>query len=379
MIERAYKYRLYPNKQQQVLLANHFGAVRWIFNYGLQRKIEEYQKHKKQLSCFQIMNELPELKKKKETKWLKEVNAQSLQMALRQLDNAYTAFFRKQNKFPNFKSRKSKQSFSIPQGNKIDWKNNKAIFIKLGGIKAKFDRQFNGHIIRATISKNKVNQYFVSYIVREDIKLPKPKKIKEKTTLGIDLGITNFATLSDGRKIENPRYLKNSEQRLKVIQRRASKKQKGSSNRKKANFRVAKLFNKINNQRSDFIHKLTYSLTHESQVETIAIENLNVNGMMKNHYLAKSIADTSWSEFVRQLKYKCNWYGLNLIQIGRFEPSSKLCSCGYVNENLKLSDRKWTCPKCGQKNDRDILAANNIKKFALSGRLAPVEPVELSH
>ena len=375
-MNKGYKYRIYPNKNQQVLLEKHFGATRWIFNYGLQRKIEKYQKEKKSLSCFQISKELPELKKKNE--WLKEINAQSLQMSLRSLDNAYTAFFKKHNKFPRFKTKKGRQAFSIPQGNKIDWENRKASFFKLGKIKIRVDRKFEGKILKATISRNNINQYFVSYTVEEDIKLPKPKKIKEKTTIGIDLGIKDFAILSNGKKIKNPKYLKNSEQRLKVLQKRLSRKKKGSQNRKKARFRVAKLYNKISNQRSNFLHNFTYQLTHDSQVDTIAIENLNVKGMMKNHHLAKAIADVSWGEFVKQLTYKCKWYGKNLLVIGRFEPSSKMCSCGYINHDLKLSDREWVCPKCGRKHDRDILAANNIKKFALSPLLKRVEPVELS-
>lgn len=377
MIQRSYKYRIYPNKQQQILLEKHFGATRWIFNYGLQRKIEKYQKEKKNLSCFEIAKEIPKLKKKKETGWLKEVNAQSLQMALRNLDNAYTNFFKKYNKFPKFKSKKDKQTFSIPQGNKIDWDKKKVSFIKIGAIKAKIDRRFNGKILKATISKNKINQYFVSYTVEENIKLPKPKKIKEKTTIGIDLGIKHFAVLSNGKKIENPKYILKFEKRLKVLQRRLSRKKKGSQNRKKAKLKLAKLYNKINNQRLNFLHNLTYQLTHDSQVDTIAIENLNIAGMMKNHHLAKSIADVSWGEFIRQLSYKCKWYGKNLLIIGRFSPSSKMCSCGYVNKELKLSDRKWTCPQCKTTHDRDILAANNIKKFALSPLLRRGEPVEL--
>ena len=379
MIEKGYKYRLYPNKEQQQILEQHFGATRWIFNYGLERKIQVYQKDKSQISCFQIANELPKLKKQKETEWLKEINAQSLQMSLRQLDNAYTAFFRKQNKFPNFKSKKSKQTFSIPQGNKIDWENKKAQFIKLGAIKIKIDRQFYGRIIRATISKNNINQYFVSYCVESEEIVKKPKKVKEKTTIGIDLGIKIFAALSDGRKIENPKYLKKSEQRLKILQRRLSKKQKGSKNRKKAVYKVAKLHNKIKNQRLNFLHNITAQLVRDNQTDTYAIEDLNIAGMVRNHHLAQAISDASWSEFIRQLSYKSRWFGKNLLIIGRFEPSSKMCSCGYINGNLTLADRDWTCPKCNQLNDRDLLAARNIKHFALSGRLSPVVPVELSH
>ncbi|PIS39252.1 MAG: transposase [Candidatus Nealsonbacteria bacterium CG08_land_8_20_14_0_20_38_20] len=379
-MERAYQYRIYPNKKQRVLLEKHFGATRWLFNYGLQRKIETYQKTGRNISCFELSKELPNLKSQKETEWLKEINAQSLQMSLRALDNAFVRFFRKKKGFPNFKSKKNKykQSFSIPQGNRINFKKRKASFIKIGEIKIRIDRQFKDKIIKATISKNKINQFFVSYIVDENIKPPKPKPIKEKTTIGIDLGLNYFAVLSNGKRIKNPKYLKKSEQRLRVLQRRLSRKKKGSNKREKVKFKVAKLFNKISNQRSSFLHKFTEQLTRDNQVDTYAIENLNVNGMLKNHCLAKSIADTSWSEFIRQISYKSKWYGKNLLMIGRFEPSSKMCGCGYINNDLKLSERKWTCPECKIKNNRDLLAAQNIKKFALLGLLRPIELAEVS-
>ncbi len=377
-MEKAYKYRLYPNKTQQQILEKHFGATRWIYNYGLEKKIKAYQKDKSNLSCFQISSELPKLKSNKETEWLKEVNSQSLQMALRQLDNAYTKFFKKQASFPKFKRKHDKKSFSIPQGNKINFDKGIATFIKVGSLKAVFDRAFVGRIIRATISKNCVGQYFVSYTVDEKFEIIKPKKIKDKTTIGIDLGLKSFAVLSDGRTIDNPKHLNKNEKRLAILQRRLSRKQKGSQNRKKAKIKVAKLYNKISNQRSYFLHNFTHQLTHDNQVETYAIENLNVKGMMKNHCLAKSIGDVSWGEFIRQLTYKSKWYGKNLLVIGRFEPSSKMCSCGYVNKDLTLADRKWTCPKCQTTHDRDLLAAQNIKKFALSPLLKRVVPVELS-
>jgi len=377
-MERAYKYRIYPTKTQQILLGKHFGATRWIFNYGLDKKIRTYEKTKKSPSCFDIMKELPKLKK--ENEWLKEVNAQSLQMSLRQLDNAYTAFFKKKNRFPNFKSRKGKNSFGIPQGNKIDFEKGIASFIKIGKIKIIIDRIFKSGITRATISKNRINQYFVSYITDNKQKLPVLKKVREKTTIGIDMGLKDFIVISDGKKITNPKYMKKSEQRLKILQKRLSRKKKGSQNRKKARFKVSKIHNKITNQRSNFLHNLTYQITHENQVNSIAIENLNINGMMKNHCLAKSISDASWGEFVRQLTYKCKWYGKNLLVIGRFEPSSKMCSkCGWINQGLKLSNRKWICPDCKTLHDRDINAAINIKKFALSPTLSGVEPVEMPH
>lgn len=383
MIIKGYKKRIYPRKEQIELIEKHFGAIRWVYNWGSNKKIKVYQNNKKNISCFELINELPKLKK--ENKWLKEINAQSLQMSLRNLDNAFTKFFREKKGFPKFKSKKkNKNSFQLPQGNKIDFKNRKLQVIKIGKLKIKLDKEFKGKIKTVIINKNNINQYFASIIVKTPDSYIEKKAVKKKTTLGVDLGIKDFAVLSDGKKIKNNKFLKNSEDRLKILHRRLSKKQKGSQNRKKAKFNLAKLYNKITNQRSDFLHKFTYQLTHDNQVQTIAIEDLNVDGMLKNHCLSKAISDVAWSEFRRQLSYKCKWYGKNLVVIGRFEPSSKMCSCGKINKELKLSDRKWTCKKCGLTHDRDILASQNIKRFALKKQnlLTPLpkgeESVELS-
>jgi len=363
VINRTYKYRIYPNKVQQELLEKHFGCVRFCFNWGLDKKIRAYQQDKKKLSCFDLINELAKLKKEKEFEWLNEVNSQSLQMSLRNLDNAFTNFFRKQNKFPNFKSKKSNiNSFQIPQHLKLS---DKLDIPKIKGIKIIQHRKLEGKIKTATVSKTPTRKYYISILVEQDKELPAKKRIKENTTIGIDLGIKTFATLSDGRKIDNPKCLKNSLRKLKKQQRWLSRKIKGSNNRKKQIQKVSLIHERISNQRSDFLHKFSFQITHEKQVNTIAIEDLNVKGMVKNHYLAQAISDASWSEFRRQLEYKTEWYGKNLLVIGRFETSSKTCSCGYVNQELKLSDREWTCPECGVKHDRDILAANNIKKFAI--------------
>ena len=363
MINKAYKYRIYPNKVQQELLEKHFGCVRFCFNRGLDKKIKAYQQDKKRLSCFDLINELAKLKKEKEFEWLNEVNSQSLQMALRNLDNAFTNFFRKQNKFPNFKSKKHNiNSFQIPQHLKLS---DKLDIPKIKGIKIIQHRKLEGKIKTATVSKTPTGKYYISILVEQDKKLPKKPKIKENTAIGIDLGIKTFATLSDGRKIDNPKYLKNSLKKLRRQQRWLSRKIKESNNRKKQIRKVSLIHEKITNQRSDFLHKFSYQITHENQVNTIAIEDLNVKGMVKNHCLAQAISDVSWTEFRRQLEYKTEWYGKNLLVIGRFEASSKTCSCGQVNQELKLSDREWTCLECGVKHDRDILAANNIKKFAL--------------
>lgn len=234
---------------------------------------------------------------------------------------------------------------------------------KLLWIKARISREFEGTIKTAVISKTPTNKFFISLTVEQKDKKVKQKTIREKTAVGIDTGIKMFATLSDGREIENPKHLKSSLQRLKVLQRRASKKQKGSNNRRKAFLRVARLHEKISNQRMDFIHKTTTQIANEW--DTVIVENLHIAGMLKNHCLAQSIADLGLGAFYRILNYKLTENGKNYLEIGRFEPSSKLCECGELNNNLTLADRVWTCEKCGVTHQRDLLAARNIKKFGL--------------
>ncbi|MBZ1348453.1 MAG: transposase [Candidatus Nealsonbacteria bacterium] len=370
-MQKSYAYRLYPDKKQKELIEKHFSCVRWTFNFGLEKKIKAYQQDKKRLSCFDLTKELTKLKKKKDYEWLNEVNSQSLQMALRNLDNAFTSFFRKHNRFPRFKSKKqNKNSFQVPQGLKIN--NNQLSVFKIPNIKIKLSRKIQGKIKTATISKTPTGKYFVSILTEQRKQLPKKPKIAEKTTIGIDLGIKHFATISDGRKIDNPKFLKKSELKLKRQQRWLSRKKKASNNNAKQRLKVALIHEKINNQRTDFLHKFTYQLIRENQaVKSIAIEDLGIKGLLKNKYLAKAISDVAWREFKRQLEYKCDWYGKNLLMIGRFEASSKTCSCGYVNQELKLSAREWICPQCKTKHDRDILASQNIKRFALIGSGRP--------
>lgn len=361
MFHKGFRFRLYPNKNQAGFLEKHFGCVRFIYNYGLQRKITEYEKTKKPLSCFNLTKELPALKKEHE--WLKEVNSQSLQMALRNLDNAFVRFFKMKNGFPNFKNKKNnRQSFQVPQYYRIE--GNKLWLPKFKkGLKMKYHREIEGIPKRLTIKKTPSGKYFVTILCELDDASPEKTKIEENTTIGIDVGLTHFATLSTGEKIENNRYLKKSLMKLKREQRTLSRKQKGSKKREKQRITVARVHEKITNQRNDFLHKLSSKLVRENQ--TICIEELAVSNMMQNHRLAQAIVDVSWGEFRRRLEYKTEWYGKNLILIGRFEPSSKLCNaCGHVNRELTLADRTWVC-ECGVVHDRDVLAANNIKTFGL--------------
>ena len=359
----AFKYRLYPDEGQREMFLKHFGACRFVYNLSLDQKIKTYETGKTTLSCYDLNAMLPDLKK--EFEWLKEVNSQSLQQTNRNLDSAFKRFFREKKGFPKFKSRKNPlQAFGIPQNYIVDFDNNRVKLPKIGWIKTKLSKTFEGISKTATVSMTATGKFFISILVDDGKETPKKEQFGYDSTIGLDVGIKDFVTMSDGTKIDNPKFLKDSIQRLKVLQRRLSKTKKGSNNRDKARYNVALQHEKIMNQRKDFLHKVSSKAVSDNQA--IAIETLNVTGMMKNHCLAQAIGDVSWSEFFRQLDYKCEWYGKTLLRIGQFEPSSKICSvCGSINDDLKLSDREWTCAGCGTLHDRDVNASINIKKFAL--------------
>jgi putative transposase len=356
---KSFKFQLLPTKAQEVLLAKHFGCKRFVWNYFLNKRKEEYLKDKKALNYYDCANELVNLKKQEETSWLKEINSQTLQATLRDLDGSYNRFFRKQSKFPKFKSKWNRQSFRVPQHISIE--NNKIYFPKFNeGIELNQHREI-GEINFITVSKTPTGKYFVTITceVGEIQKLPSNVK-----SIGIDLGIKDFAVCSDGNKFDNPKHYHKLEKRLKFKQRQLSKKKKESNSRLKYRKQVALVHEKITNNRQDFLHKLSTKLIHENQV--ICIEDLNVKGMMANHKLAKSIGNCGWSEFVRQLTYKAEWYGREIIKVDRFFPSSKTCNhCGWINESLTLSDREWTCV-CGKVIDRDLNASQNILQQGLN-------------
>jgi len=366
MILRAYKYRCYPTKEQEVLLAKHFGCSRWIYNYALDKKVKAYQTTKEGLSRFTIQKDLPTLKRSEETSWLKEVNSQSLQASLENLDKAFTKFFRDKRGFPKFKSKHdNKQSFSVPQNGIIDFETNTISLPKFKTpIKCKLHRKFEGNSKTVTVSKTPTGKYFVSVLVEVNENIPELKPIDESKAVGIDLGIKTFAVLSNGEKIQNPKHIKSSLKRLKKQQRRVSKKVKGSNNRKKAVKKLAVLHEKVSNKRNDFLHKTTAKLVSEH--DTLCLETLKPSNMIKNHKLAQALSDISIGKFNEILEYKAKWNGVNILRIGQFQPSSKICTCGVINKELKLSDREWICQSCGEHHDRDELAANNIKRFAFS-------------
>lgn len=360
---KAYKYKLEPTTEQKVLIEKHIGSCRYIYNWALSLKVKSYEETGKSLSQFDINKRITSLKV--ENKWLGEVNSQSLQGMTRNLESAFTRFFREKKGFPNYKSKKNPvQSFPVPQHYSVDFENNTIKLPKIGIVKAVLHRTFEGELKTATVSKSCTGKYYISILVDNGKELPVKETFSEATTAGVDVGIKDFAVLSSGEKIENPKYLKSSLKRLKVLQKRVSRKQKGSKNREKAKQRLAKLHERITNQRNDFQHKLSFRLVSENQA--IALETLNVKGMQKNHRLAQAIGDSAWSSFVTKLEYKAEWFGKTILRIGQFEPSSKICNvCGYHKSDLTLKDREWTCPDCKTVLDRDVNAAINIKKFAL--------------
>ena len=361
---KAYKYRLYPNREQQELINKHIGCCRYVYNLCLEKKINAYKTSKKSISGFELIKLLPALKKEQKTSFLKEVNSLSLQAAIRNLDSAYQRFFKEKKGFPKFKSkRNARQSFQIVQNTTVDFDKKKVYIPKFKeGIKCIFHRFFDGKIKTSTISRTSTDRYYISILVELDEDNPSKKPIDENKAVGIDLGIKTFATLSNEKEIPNPKNLKNAIVKLKRLQRSLSRKVKGSNNREKARRVLACQYERVTNRRNDFLEKVTHQLV--ITYDTICLETLSARNMMKNHHLAQALSDIAIGRFNQLIEQKAEWYGTNILRIGRFEPSSKMCSCGYIYKGLKLSQRVWICPNCGRTNQRDLLAANNIKAFA---------------
>ncbi len=359
---KSYKYRIYPTKPQEGLIRKHCGSMRFLYNLALETKTAAYAGSRIYLTRFDLQKQLPDLKK--ELPWLKEVNSQSLQVVFRDLDTAYNRFFKGQGAFPKFKKKMGKGSFNIPQNVKIkDGKLNIPKFKE--GIKINMHRKMAGGIRQATVSHTPTGRYFVSILCDNGKALPAKAPIETSTAIGVDLGIKDFAVASNGKRFASPKYLRASESKLKYVSSKYSR-HKGKNTR----HRLAKAHEKVANQRKDYLHKVSSTLIGENQ--TVCIETLKVNNMLKNHCLAKSISDAGWGMFVEMLEYKANWYGKNVIKIGTFEPSSKTCSkCGRINKELTLKDREWDCKVCSATLDRDLNASINIKNFALKKHVCP--------
>ena len=351
---KSYKYKLKPSEEQIVLLNKHFGSVRFAYNFFLNERKKEYETNKNTINYYDNAKSLTELKKQEDYSWLNEINSQSLQDSLKNLETSYKNFFRFKKGFPKFKSKHIRNSFCVPQFVKLD--NGK---LKIPKFKEPIDlilsRTFTGTIKQCTISKTPTNEYFVSILV-ETTHSVVPKTGKR---IGIDLGIKDFVITSEGYKYKNNRYTKTYAKKLKENQQHLSRKTKGSNRYQKQKLKVATIYKKITNSRLDNLHKVSTELI--KKYDLIVLEDLNIKGMIKNHKLSKHIADVSWSKFIELLTYKAEWNDKKIVKVDRFFPSSKTCNCcGYINQNLKLDMREWTCPSCNSKLDRDLNASINI-------------------
>ena len=356
---QAIQVRLYPTKEQQVLLAQTFGSARWWWNYALNKSIESYKETGKGLGRSALNALLPTLKQAEETEWLAECYSQVLQATTLNLTTAYKNFFEGRSRFPRFKSKHGKQSIQYPQNVKVVDGNVK-IPGNIGIVKAKIHRSIEGKIKTVTVSKTPSGKYLASILTKVEGENP---TTTEGKIYGVDLGLKHFAVVTDGEKVskyDNPKHLAKHEKNLKRKQQKLARKKKGSNSRNKYRKLVAKVYERVSNSRQDFLHKLSYKLVSDSQA--VIVESLHVKGMVRNHNLAKAISDCGWGTFTNFLAYKLERKGAKLVEIDRWFPSSKLCSnCFYQIGEMPLDIREWTCPHCFTSHDRDGNAAANIR------------------
>lgn len=365
---KSIKIRIYPDSVQKQFISKQLGSCRFIYNKLLYYKKIQYEQNKQKVSLSQLGKYLTNLKNQKDYLFLNDVYSVCLQQSMQDLIKAYDNFFKLNKGYPKFKSKKDNEQScrftnSMFKFNKKKINGNRITLIKqLKNILFKCSRKdeiYLNHnqnkIHSVTLIKTSTEKYYLSICIDYDIK----QKDKLDTVIGLDLGIKDFIVDSNENRYENKHFYKNKEQKLKKLQRQLSKKQNGSNNRNKLRIKLAKVYEKIKNQRQNYLHQITSKLVNENQI--ICIEDLNVKGMMSNHKLSKSIQELSLFEFRRQFEYKCRWYGRQLVIIDRFYPSSKTChNCGYIYKYLKLSEREWICPHCKSKIDRDYNAAQNI-------------------
>ncbi len=358
MANKGYKFRLYPTQEQEAYLAKCFGCSRFVYNHFLQLTTNAYAESKKPLRYGDTAKLLTKLKKEESFSWLGEVNSQSLQQTLKDLESAFVRFFKKLGDFPVFKKKRNRQSFRVPQHWSITH-DGMLKLPKMQPIKMVQHREIEGTPTSVTISSSPTGKYYASILVEYETNVAPLNGGK----IGADLGLKDFLITSEGKKHPNPRFYKRALKRLKRLQRSLSRKVKGSNNRNKQRLLVAASHEKVANQRLDMQHKLSLRLTCDNQV--VAVEDLQIKGMVKNRKLAQAISDASWGQFLTILEYKGKLYGCEIRKLDRFFPSSKRCSkCGYIHENLTLDIREWTCPECGTDHDRDVNAATNILVFS---------------
>lgn len=376
MANKGYKFRLYPTSEQKAYLAKCFGCSRFVYNHFLRLTTDAYAESKKHLRYGSTAKLLTALKKDEQYCWLNEVNSQSLQQTLKDLESAFVRFFKKLGSFPVFKKKRNRQSFRVPQ----HWSITHDGMIKLPKmqpIKMVQPREIQGSPTSVTITQTPTGKYYASILVEyEDKEAP-----LNGDKIGADLGLKDFLITSEGKKYPNPRFYKRALKRLRRLQRSLSRKVKGSNNRNQQRLLMAKAQEKVANQRLDMQHKLSLQLACDNQV--VAVEDLHIKGMVKNHKLAQAISDAAWGQFLTILEYKGKLYGCEIRKLDRFFPSSKRCSkCGYIHENLTLDIREWTCPDCGTHHDRDVNASTNILIFSDPQirqelpKSTPKEPVE---
>jgi putative transposase len=358
-IHRAFRYRIYPTVEQCAALAIQFGHSRFVYNHFLSVRKENYQQTKKALSYNDTAKMLTALKRDGEHDWLREANAQVLQQKLMDLQQAYVNFFEGRTKYPTLKKKRNHQSIRYPQDFELRTEKRVIYLSKVGDVQIVLHRPIQGKPKSITVSKTSSGNYFVSILCEVPVPAPTPRDL---AAVGIDLGLLHFVTLSTGEKIKSPKPLRQSEAKIKRLQRELARRKLGSNSREKTRLKLAKQHEKLANQRRDFLHKISFRLVQNFSV--IRMEKLNVVGMMHNHVLAKSISDASWGLFNEILAYKSQWYGTRVEHVNRFFPSSKMCHvCQSINDNLKLSDRLWVCSKCHTEHDRDLNAALNIKNY----------------